>query len=222
MTGDRPKVGEAFRVPDRANNLAGLLQEGPSAPTAAAPPLHALPLAPRSEDDRLPGAAGGLPRRGGRGGAGSRQTSTARARPENISTVDAGSETRVVPVVVDVSILSDLRSFAVRTEQTHGAVTLRAIEANAGELSKHWMGETAIPSVRPAPGQQRLFGNRTATLRRRAEPGVQTQLRISAADADTLDRLVGMWSAPSRSALVNEALRRYVRISADRPPTAAT
>ena len=221
MTGDRPKVGEAFRAPDRANSLTGLLREGPSGPAAGSPPLHSLPQAPLPEDRRLPGAADSPPPRGDPGRRDLGQTRTAPARTKSISAVDAGLETRVVPVVVDVSILTDLRSFAVRTEQTHGAVTLRAIEANADDLSKHWMGETAAPSLRSAPGQQRLFGNRTTAHRRRAEPGVQTQLRISAADADTLDRLVGMWSAPSRSALVNEALRRYVRLSADNAPTPA-
>lgn len=37
-----------------------------------------------------------------------------------------------------------------------------------------------------------------------------TQLRLTVADLATLDRLVSEWAAPSRSALVNEALSRFV------------
>jgi hypothetical protein len=94
-------------------------------------------------------------------------------------------------------------------------VTLRAIEAHADELAKHWS------HPEPTKTFGRLFGN-TRTVHRRTEPGVQTQVRLAAADAITLDQLVTDWSAPSRSALVNEALRRYVRTSADNMTTERT
>ena len=113
-----------------------------------------------------------------------------------------------MPIVLDASVLSDLRTFAVRTEQTQGMVTLRAIEAHADDLAVHWLHHE------PPPSAGRLFGN-TRTVHRRTEPGVQTQVRLAVADAITLDQLVSDWAAPSRSALVNEALRRYVRTSVD-------
>ena len=42
---------------------------------------------------------------------------------------------------------------------------------------------------------------------------MQTQLRISPKDAITLDNIASAWGAPSRSALVNEALRRATQIA---------
>jgi len=88
-------------------------------------------------------------------------------------------------------------------------VALRALEANADDLAGHWATESET-----IPSSGGLFGH-TRSPRRRTEPGVQTQLRIAAIDALTLDQLVEDWAAPSRSALVNEALRRYVRPTLD-------
>jgi len=77
-----------------------------------------------------------------------------------------------VPIVLDASVLSDLRAFAVRTEQTQGMATLRAIEAHADELAKHWSHPEPIQTL------GRLFGN-TRAVHRRTEPGVQTQVRLA-------------------------------------------
>jgi len=104
-------------------------------------------------------------------------------------------------------VLTELRAFASRTEQTQGNVALRAIEAHAEELQVHWRTPKAPPAG--------LFAI-TVQLHRRAEPGVQTQLRISPQDAVTLDNIASEWGAPSRSALVNEALRRYVKKATQR------
>lgn len=199
MSSDRPKVGDVFRAPDRVSGLAGLLGEAPLPSETSAEPTDGATPDP-SSDNVLAAAGRGRSRAARTVRAGQ---PLAEAQPDRA----AASETRIVPVVLDVSILSDLRAFAVRTELTQGVVTLRAIEANEVELAKHW-------SQRPMQAQTsgRLFGN-TRAVHRRTEPGVQTQVRMAAADAITLDQLASDWGAPSRSALVNEALRRYVRLS---------
>lgn len=193
MSADRPKVGDVFRAPDHVGGLAGLL--GPVSPAQDG----ATEAPVQGDADTSRGSAAG------EAAAPARTRSKASARPSRAAALV--TEIRIVPVVLDVSVISDLRAFAVRTELTQGVVTLRAIEANASELTKHWSQRQVA-----APASGRLFGN-TRTVHRRTEPGVQTQLRMAAADAVTLDRLVADWSAPSRSALVNEALRRYVRPS---------
>ncbi len=193
MSADRPKVGDVFRAPDHVGGLAGLLSPvSPAQDGATEAPVQ-------GDADTSRDAAAG------ESAAHARTRSKASARPSRAAALV--TEIRIVPVVLDVSVISDLRAFAVRTELTQGVVTLRAIEANASELTKHWSQRQVA-----APASGRLFGN-TRTVHRRTEPGVQTQLRMAAADAVTLDRLVADWSAPSRSALVNEALRRYVRPS---------
>jgi hypothetical protein len=204
MNPDRPKVGDVFRAPDRISGLAGLLggASSPSDAPAEGGGRSAAEATRIPSDEEALAAAGRVPRE-----ASARPPRAARplaaAKPDQV----VASEIRIVPVVLDVSVLSDLRAFAVRSELTQGVVTLRAIEANEAELAKHWSQRTA-----PSQTSGRLFGN-TRTVHRRTEPGVQTQVRMAAADAITLDQLVADWSAPSRSALVNEALRRYVRPS---------
>lgn len=193
MTAGRPKVGELFRAspPDRSASLAGLL-----AP-AAGPAETAEPRQRRSElrtSEREP-----KERHRTR-----KSERVASASPARHSASSSNESSKVVPVVLDVSVLDELRAFAARMDLTYGAVALRAVEANSDALQRHWRHE---PRTSP-PGS--LFSG-TTPLKRRAETGTQTQLRISAVDAETLDRLVGEWAAPSRSALVNEAIRRYLR-----------
>jgi hypothetical protein len=193
---DRPRLGGLFTggpAADRAADLAGLL--GPATQpgsTEAAP-------AP-SSDTELTGHDQPRPaQHGGRATRTARQPAAPAAR--DLPAPETGN--KVVPVVLDASVLAELRVFAGRTEQTHASVALRAIEANADALATYWkVGQPAIASGR-------LFGPATA-VHRRTEPGVQTQLRMPTADAITLDDLVTEWAAPSRSALVNEALRRYI------------
>jgi hypothetical protein len=102
-------------------------------------------------------------------------------------------------VVLDAPVLTRLREEGRHSGLTHGLIALGAIENHADELQARWSSGEA----RPRGGS--LFG-RTQPQHRRSEPGVQTQLRLAAGDADVLDDLVARWSAPSRSALVNEAL----------------
>ena len=93
---------------------------------------------------------------------------------------------------------------------------MRAIEAHAGDLSGQW----TRPSSTGTPGW--LFPD-APEPRHRDQATTQTQLRISPAAADVLDELdeldelVGRWQAPSRSALINEALRRYLTQNQETP-----
>ncbi len=200
MSADRPKLGDVFRGPDRASGLGGLLPDSPR----TADPASREPAPPVAVPEERPGQKATTPKRAKlatRSGAGT--SPDLRIAGENADPATQGRA--VVPVVLDASILAELREFGRRTDQTHGAVTLRAIETNAGQLATVWTD--AQPA---AKGSARLFRN-PSTTRRRAEVGVQTQLRLDPSDAATLDQLVTEWAAPSRSALVNEALRRYVR-----------
>lgn len=202
MSPDRPKVGEVFRAPDRVSGLAGLLPQ----PTVGPAPEPSVKAVPATVNAAAEDTAATPARSRARVNGHSRQAPSPNV--EARAGQPSGSEIRIVPIVLDASVLSDLRTFAVRTEQTQGMVALRAIEAHADELAVHWLHHE------PPPTAGRLFGN-TRAVHRRTEPGVQTQVRLAVADAITLDQLVTDWAAPSRSALVNEALRRYVRTSTD-------
>jgi hypothetical protein len=108
-------------------------------------------------------------------------------------------------VNLDVSVHSVLKDFATRVDRPFATIVLEAIESNADELTQAWL-EAAASSA------GRLFVGRAAPQqrRRRREPAQQILLRMDSRDADTLDQLVSDWGAPSRSALVTEALRRYL------------
>lgn len=124
-------------------------------------------------------------------------------RPTEI--VEDPEAIKMVPANIDLSIHADLRQFATRNELSFATVVLRAIEANAETLSLMW-----IKPRRPA-AKTGLFGSTTAkTGNRRSEPAVQIQLRITVADAQTLNDLVEAWQAPSRGAMITEALRMFV------------
>lgn len=200
---DRPKLGAVFAAPatERPAALAGLLaadpQPSPSRHLEPSQSTKAEPVVPRdaerpTDPDRNTGKS-----------RGSRSRPTSAPSPDASGHPPTSLRNKIVPVVLDASVLTELRAFASRTEQTQGAVALRAIEAHAEELQEYWRTPQA-----PSTG---LFAI-TEQVHRRAEPGVQTQLRISPKDAVTLDNVASAWGAPSRSALVNEALRRYVKI----------
>lgn len=209
MTSDRPKLGGIFgATPDRTADLAGILGPTAEVPAAAEATEEDAPDTATGERQHGTGAEPIAAKRTNRPGRAPRSAPTRSEQPRAaVAAKDGPVSNKVVPVVLDASILQDLREFAARTEQTQGSVALRAIEANADELASHWSTPASDPG---RPG--RLFGTHTS-LRRRTEPGVQTQLRIAAPDAELLDELAVQWDAPSRSALVNEALRRYVRSS---------
>lgn len=111
---------------------------------------------------------------------------------------------KMVPANIDLSVHADLRQFATRNELSFATVVLRAIEANAETLSAMWSRPRAVVKTG-------LFGSTAARSgNRRAEPAVQIQLRIPVRDAQILNDLVDAWQAPSRGAMITEALRLFV------------
>lgn len=95
------------------------------------------------------------------------------------------------------------------TARTYAQVVLDAIEAHQEELATHWRMEAS-----GAQGGGGLFSRRPAAparRRRHAEPPARVPLTgLNWADGQVLDRLVTTWNAPSRSALVEQALRFYL------------
>lgn len=215
-TNDRPKLGSAFRPGgDRTAGLSGLLPT--QGPTTSSPEQvgHADEPSPAEESvkSRTPEAYADQSRLGTEETTQPRRTRTPRSgssrprptgaavRPGEASNGAGSPEdiSRVVPVVLDAPVLEQLREEAKRIGQTHGLIALEAIEQHMEALATRW-------APVDAPARSGLFG-RTQPQHRRTEPGVQTQLRLASGDADVLEALVAQWSAPSRSALVNAALR---------------
>jgi hypothetical protein len=96
------------------------------------------------------------------------------------------------------------------TARTYAKVVLDAIDAHQEQLATYWRTD-AISSQ----GGGGLFSRRPATpprRRRHAEPPARVPLTgLNPADGQTLDELVADWNAPSRSALVEQALRFYLK-----------
>lgn len=94
--------------------------------------------------------------------------------------------------------------------RTYAQVVLDAIEENQEELSKHWK----TTSTGAHDGGGGLFSRlpaQPARRRRHAEPPARVPLTgLNPSDVQVLDDLVEKWSAPSRSALVEQALRLYL------------
>lgn len=229
MSAPRPRLGQVFggSSPDRSEGLAGLLR--PSKPAAdspsedAAPASASAPAEERTSTEDDPAA--GEPRAQNRAAqptdrlhsdsdnrslspkVPARGRRTARSRPGRPASPNTPGDDllRLVPVNLDVSVHSVLKDFATRVDRPFATIVLEAIESNADELTQAWL-EAAASSA------GRLFVGRAAPQqrRRRREPAQQILLRMDSRDADTLDQLVSDWGAPSRSALVTEALRRYL------------
>jgi hypothetical protein len=94
------------------------------------------------------------------------------------------------------------------TARTFAQVVLDAIEDSQERLSTFWKTPT-----QPTGGGGGLFSRRpaaSARRRRHSEPPARIPLTgLNPSDAATIDTLVEQWQAPSRSALVEEALRLY-------------
>lgn len=229
MSTGRPKLGAVFRgdiVPDRAAGLAGLLSVAAQPPTKApeAEKGDAESAAAESGDPSkspaTPRAAVGEralsltpPPRPEQSAAPTADQPSSRPKAKRATSVaptapqpDPSSAMKMVPVNIDVSLHPELKQFATRAELSFGTIALRAVEANVDELSAMWQPRAAVKTG--------LFGSaHQPATNRRVEPAVQIQLRMPIADAEVLDGLVAAWLAPSRSALINEALRLYVTTS---------
>ena len=94
--------------------------------------------------------------------------------------------------------------------RTYGQIVLDAIDAGHEELASHWKQSE---SAEKAPGS--LFTRQPVVRKRRrhiAPPAKIALTGLNPADAKTIDeQLVIEWGAPSRSALVDEALTLYFK-----------
>lgn len=233
----RPKLGAVFRgeaQPDRTAGLAGLLSVAP--PASDTPQTDdAVAIEPTPDVETLKAEAVVAAAQRPAGSAGERvlnlapppvetldeptlvpaapaprkpkrTPAKATPAPDRPTEIDEDLEAiKMVPANIDLSVHADLRQFATRNELSFATVVLRAIEANAETLSSMWSKPR-----RPA-AKNGLFGATAAKAgNRRSEPAVQVQLRITVADAQTLNELVEAWQAPSRGVMITEALRLFV------------
>lgn len=232
MNAPRPKLGDVFgkRPPDRSEGLGGLLSPSPRTPPdnaapASAPPSPPRETKPRREDESAPASepashegpvenapasarpvkAEPEPSARPTSVTSTRPKKHARNRPGRPASSEVGDDLRLVPVNLDASVHSDLKHFSTRIERNFGVIVLEAVENTADELAVNWKSEQRTTT-------HRLFVGHTSAQqrRRRKEPAMQVLLRLPSRDAETLDQLVSEWEAPSRSALVTEALRRYL------------
>ena len=94
--------------------------------------------------------------------------------------------------------------------RTYGQIVLDAIDAGHEELARHWK---QADTGEKAPGS--LFTRQPVVRQRRrhiAPPAKIALTGLNPADAKTIDeQLVPEWGAPSRSALVDEALTLYFK-----------
>ncbi len=235
----RPKLGAVFRgeaAPDRTAGLAGLLSVAPPVPEAQRDdPDDDVGIVPAPEVETTPSEAASIaavpqsvrpvgeralnlapapietaqdepplvpvaPRKPKRVPS---KANPAADRPTEIA--EDPEAIKMVPANIDLSVHADLRQFATRNELSFATVVLRAIEANAVTMSSMWS-----KPHRPA-AKTGLFGSTAGKAgNRRSEPAVQIQLRITVADAQTLNDLVEAWQAPSRGVMITEALRMFL------------
>ncbi|MFL0286809.1 hypothetical protein ACJH6J_20285 [Mycobacterium sp. SMC-18] len=94
--------------------------------------------------------------------------------------------------------------------RTYGQIVLDAIDAGQEELARRWK---QADTAQKAPGS--LFTRQPVVRQRRrhiAPPAKIALTGLNSADAKTIDEvLVPQWGAPSRSALVDEALTLYFK-----------
>ncbi|MDQ1178646.1 hypothetical protein QE397_000101 [Rhodococcus sp. SORGH_AS 301] len=148
-------------------------------------------------------------------------TSTRRrdARRRNTRRDSSTTPSRIAPPEVALpqavyvalrSLTLDERNSNPATARSYGQVVLDAVEKHADELKDHWVGATSSAS-------SGLFKRAEAgrpTRRRHQKPRARVPLAgVINADASLLDQLAIDWGAGSRSALVEEALRRYLDVS---------
>lgn len=143
---------------------------------------------------------------GGVGAAGSRTTKPGDADGEGNPTAEISADN-----------LAKLRSLNLAEKKknpakarTYGQIVLDAIDAVHEELARHWK---PTENAEKAPGS--LFTRQPVVRKRRrhiAPPAKIALTGLNPADAKTIDdQLVKEWGAPSRSALVDEALTLYFK-----------
>lgn len=108
------------------------------------------------------------------------------------------------------SLTLNERSADPTTARSYGQVVLDAVEQHADELKAHWANDVATSGT----GLFRRAEAGRPTRRRHNAPRARVPLAgVINTDAAVLDQLVSDWGAGSRSALVEQALRLYLRVS---------
>lgn len=150
-----------------------------------------------------------------------KQSSTRRAdaRRKTARRDAATSANRIAPpeVALPEEIYGALRSLTLNerstdptTARSYGQVVLDAVEQHADELKAHWANDV----VTSGSGLFRRAEAGRPTRRRHNAPRARVPLAgVINTDAAVLDQLVSDWGAGSRSALVEQALRLYLRVS---------
>lgn len=174
-------------------------QPDPAATPAASP---AAPAETRAREVQVETN----PQGGGVGAAGSRTTKAVDSDVEGNPTAEISADN-----------LAKLRSLNLAEKKknpakarTYGQIVLDAIDAVHEELARHWK---PAQNAERAPGS--LFTRQPVVRKRRrhiAPPAKIALTGLNPADAKTIDeQLVKEWGAPSRSALVDEALTLYFK-----------
>lgn len=191
---------DADRAPhaERSRSLVVVTEDDPEAVKGPSPAV----TAPNQIDDRP-----SSPRR-----ADARRKS---AKRDSTTT----SVNRVAPpeVALPHEIYRALRSLTLNERsvdptkaRSYGQVVLDAIEEHAGELKAHWVG--AVPGS--GGGLFKRVEAGRPTRRRHNAPQSRVPLAgVIDSDVAVLDQLASDWGAGSRSALVEQALRLYLRVS---------
>lgn len=145
-----------------------------------------------------------------------RRTDARRRNTKRDSTTNAG---RVAPpeVALPHEVYSALRTLTLEerganptTARSYGQVVLDAVEKHADDLKAHWADAAATAGT----GMFRRAEAGRPTRRRHSAPLSRVPLAgVINSDAAILDQLAGDWGAGSRSALVEQALRLYLRVN---------
>ncbi len=174
-------LASAFKPPDRAASLAGILQPRPAARLVEVPRVEAAGPSPTH--------VAGLDQD-------SRSDEVAETAPSDLS------KPLVVIVYLPVSLRDRLRQRAADRETTYTTAVLEAIDATHDRL------DSLLATQRTGPRPGSLFsgvgGGRVRP--RNAEPHVQVSLRLARADLEVIDRLIAEHQAPNRSAMVATVL----------------
>ncbi|WP_237707995.1 ribbon-helix-helix domain-containing protein [Hoyosella subflava] len=119
--------------------------------------------------------------------------------------------------VVAPEVYQTLRKLTMRERQekpdrarSYGQVVLDAVEAHVDDLASHWRETTAGPAVSRL--FQRVDPSQPRRRRHATSPARIPLAGIIPEDIRQLDALASEWGAGSRSALVEEALRRYLKV----------
>ncbi|ASX03523.1 hypothetical protein [Mycobacterium intracellulare] len=173
------------------------------------PDSAATPVAPASPPTETPAPelkADASPQGGGVGAAGSRALKVGDSDGEGNPTAEISAEN--LARLRNLNLAEKKKNPA--KARTYGQIVLDAIDAVHEELARHWK-----PAENPEKAPGSLFTRQPVVRKRRrhiAPPAKIALTGLNPADAKTIDdQLVKEWGAPSRSALVDEALTLYFK-----------